>query len=76
MIIKMDTFRKFSLDHEDFISVSHLCHFIMILSNHNEIPRIYFGRGGEYLPPFHEIFVLKIPIQLENVFMKHYAPNR
>ena len=52
MIIKMDTFRKFSLDHEDFISVSHLCHFIMILSNHNEIPRILFWEGGGniYLP--------------------------
>ena len=42
--------------------VSHLCHSILILSNHNEIPRISFF-AGKNLPPFLEIFVQKIPIQ-------------
>ena len=33
MIVKMRIFQEFLLDHEDFLC--HLCHFIMILSNHD-----------------------------------------
>ena len=42
--------------------VSHLCPLITTLSNHNKMPRSLMF-AGKYLPPFHEIFVQKIPIQ-------------
>ena len=57
--MKMGIFRKCVLGHDNLSKVSHLCYFIMILSNHNEISRISFF-AGKYLPPFHEIFVQKI----------------
>ena len=34
------------------------CHFILVSSNHTEITF-----AGKYLPPFHEIFVQKSPIE-------------
>ena len=47
MIMEMNTFRKFLLDHEDFVSsIALLCHFVMILTNHNEKSRtvIFCGK--------------------------------
>ena len=35
--------------------VSHLYHFILVLSNHNEISRNFIF-AGKYLPPFHDIY--------------------
>ena len=52
MIMKMTKFRK----KKDLImkilsQVSYLCHFILILSNHNDIPRISnFAGENIYLP--------------------------
>ena len=45
MIMKLGIFRKILLCHEDVVSGKSLCHSIMILSNHNEIPRISDSSG-------------------------------
>ena len=50
MIMKKGTFKKILFVHKDFV-ISHLCHFIMILSNLIEILRIFiFLRENIYLP--------------------------
>ena len=51
MIMKIDAvaFPKFFLNLEDSSQVSHLCNFIMILSNHYIILRIFFLREKIYL---------------------------
>ena len=44
MLMKMGIFHFFPLDYEDFKSrVSRLCHFMMILSTHNEKSRIFIA---------------------------------
>ena len=43
--------------------VSHLCHFLVILTNHNEIPRILFFFCGKIFTSFYDNFAQKIPIQ-------------
>ena len=42
MIMKLEFFEKVYSVMKLLSLVSHLCHSIMILSNHNEIPRISF----------------------------------
>ena len=39
MIVEMHSFQEFLPGHEDFVS-GHLCQFIIILSNHDQIVRI------------------------------------